>query len=240
MKKNYENLEKQNARLRKITYDKLGLGIWGLIKNVNDTFSHDEIVFLFARIYQALGFDSVKMIRSPYPDCICIKDEVEVGIEFEPNLSSFRDHIRKQDDLNLCHYIVCWEDDLDLNDSMLEEIKRYNIQIFELKKIYEGSKIKVRSQKSIISISDIEKLNTTQLRILGAFIFHDKNKLSSIEIGDYIDLKGRGLGGALKAFTELGKKKIDWLLRKTPDKKWEINFGHRKNIIDTLKKYDIR
>ena len=36
----------------------------------------------------------MKKVRTEYPDCICSKDGQEVGIEFEPVLSSFKNHFQ--------------------------------------------------------------------------------------------------------------------------------------------------
>lgn len=120
--KKERSLQAQVARLKAISRDKLGEGIWGL-KKTKDKFTHEEIIFLFSRIFNALGFDYIKEIRTEYPDCICVRENKEVGIEFEPILSSFADHIQKHD-LNSCQYIVCWKDDLNPSDSILQEIYR--------------------------------------------------------------------------------------------------------------------
>jgi hypothetical protein len=66
----------------------LGEGIWGLEKK--DNFTHEEILFLFARVFPIFGIDYIKLIRTNYPDCICVMDGNEVGIEIESVLSSFR------------------------------------------------------------------------------------------------------------------------------------------------------
>jgi hypothetical protein len=82
-----QRLKAQVAKYRTMARQELGYGIWGL--ETKTKFTHDEIVFLFARIFPALGFDYVKEIRTGYPDCICMKNNDPVGIEFEPVLSSF-------------------------------------------------------------------------------------------------------------------------------------------------------
>jgi hypothetical protein len=128
-------LQAQTSRLKKIVRDPLGEGIWGLKKEDNK-FTHEEIGFLFARIFYALGFDYVKKVRTEFPDCICYREGQEVGIEFEPALSLSRDHIQKHN-LDSCQYIICWEDNLESYDPMIDEIKGKHIKVIELKKIFE-------------------------------------------------------------------------------------------------------
>lgn len=125
-----KSLQQQVAIQKKIVRDKLGTGIWGLDKKEN--FTHEEIVFLFASVFPVFGIDSIKLIRTTYPDCICFKDGKEVGIEFEPSLSSFKDHINK-DDLSKCQYIVCWDNDLPLHSDIQMEIDKNYIQVLQLK-----------------------------------------------------------------------------------------------------------
>lgn len=57
--KKEQSLKAQVGILKKIVNDKLGEGFWGL-KKEKDKFTHEEIVFLFARIFRALGFDHIK------------------------------------------------------------------------------------------------------------------------------------------------------------------------------------
>lgn len=235
--KNIESLQAQVSRSKKIIKDTLGEGIWGLKKEDNK-FTHEEIVFLFARIFYALGFDCVKEVRTDFPDCICYREGKEIGIEFEPVLSSFRDHIRKHD-LGLCQYIICWEDDLATYDSMIDEIKEKNIEVIELKKIYDEMKISNRHSKNVLTQSDVDKFTQNKLKVLKAFIESGKDILTKEEISHELGIYGRGLGGALKGFTELERKNIDWIVRQRPDRKWEINPQHKNNIMATLKKYHI-
>lgn len=242
--KRLKSLKAQVSRSKKVIKDRLGEGIWGL-KSENQNFTHEEIVFLFARVFYPLGFDFVKKVRTEYPDCICYKDGQEVGIEFEPVLSAFRNHINK-DDLSLCQYIVCWKDDLKIYDSIFEELKKHNIEVVELKRIYEEGKITNRSKKCIITQTDIDRFSENKLEILNTFIQSGRDIISQEEIGNAIGKRGRGLGGALKGFTELAKKKNDWIIRMRPrkivDKKrvteWELNPKHIYKITNTLKKYN--
>ena len=111
------SLKQRNARIRKSLRDKLGQGVWGLEEK--DKFSHEEIVFLFARVFPVFGFEFIKEVRTSFPDCICVKNDEEVAIEFESVLSDFSDHINNHD-LSKCQYIVCWEDDVGLYSSIKE------------------------------------------------------------------------------------------------------------------------
>ena len=235
--KKIESLQAQVSRSKKIIKDILGEGIWGLKKEDNK-FTHEEIGFLFARLFYALGFDYVKKVRTEFPDCICHREGQEVGIEFEPVLSLFRDHIRKHD-LDLCRYIICWENDLEPYDSMMDEIKEKHIEVIELKKIYEGQKISNRYSKKVITQADIDKFSQNKLKVLKAFVASGKDILTKEEISHELGISGRGLGGALKGFTELERGKIDWIVRQRPDRNWEINPQHKNNIIATLEKYHI-
>lgn len=224
-------IKAQNVRLRTIIRDKLGEGIWGLEEK--EKFTHEEIVFLFARIFSALGFDYIKQIRTEYPDCICVKDNKEVRVEFEPVLSAFRDHIGK-DDLNLCKYIVCWKDDLDLDDSILEEAKKFNIEIIELERIFKEGKIRDKDKSMAI---DISKLRENQLMILKAFINLGKEILTMQEIADATGFYEKAFAGAISGLTQRQKGKIDWIVRQRPDKRWEMNPQHRSTVVETLKKF---
>jgi len=235
--KRIESLQAQVSRSKKIIKDVLGEGIWGLKKEDN-RFTHEEIVFLFARMFYALGFDYVKKVRTEFPDCLCWREGQEVGIEFEPVLSSFREHIRKHD-LDSTQYIICWENDLETYDSMIDEIKAKHIEVIELKKIYEEHRISNRCSKKVITQADIDKFTPNKLKVLKAFIESGKDILTKEEISDELGISGRGLGGVLKAFTELERRKIDWIVRQRPDRKWEINPQHKNNIRATLKKYQI-
>ncbi len=236
--KKIESLQAQLSRAKKIIKDTLGEGIWGLNKKENNKFTHEEIIFVFARIFSALGFEHVIKVRQGFPDCICYQEGKEVGVEFEPYLSSFRIHITKQDDLNSCQFIICWEDDLEIYDSLIAEIKAKHIEVIELKKIYEEQKISNRFSKTVITHSDIEKFTSKQLNVLQTFILSGKDILTKEEIAKGIGIVGKGLGGALKGFAESNKKLLDWVLRQTPEGTWELNPKHKKNVIAALKKWD--
>ena len=225
-------LKAQVVKFRAIARDKLGHGIWGLEEK--DKFTHEEIVFLFARIFLYLGFNLIKTVRTDFPDCIAVTEDKDVGVEFEPVLSSFKNHIEK-DDLNLCQYIVCWRDDLSLHDSIWEEIEKFSIKIIQLKKIYEeiGPKDLLKGALDI----DKLKLKPNQLKILKAFIDLGRNLLAKEEIAEATGIHGKALGGPLGAFILLQKGKIGWILRQHPDKKWELNPQHKNKIIERLKEF---
>ncbi len=238
--KQKERLQLQVIRCKTMVRDRLGDGVWGLGTEV-DKFTHEEIVFLFARIFQALGFEYVKKVRTGYPDCLCVKDKREVGVEFEPVLSSFKEHITKKDDLAKCQFIVCWKDDTSPHDSITTEIRAANIEVIELRSIFEEGKITDRFASTVITKDDFRRLTKNQLLVLRVFVQQDKVILTRSEISKGIDLTGQALGGALKGFTELSKKRIDWLLRQRPghkeEREWEINRKHWDMVIKTLKEY---
>ena len=225
------SLRQQNARLKKAVKDSLGQGIWGLDKKV-ENITHEEIVFLFARIFPALGIDYIKEIRTSYPDCVCVMDGNDIDIEFEPLLSSFRDHINK-DDLTKCQYIVCWENDLEPHNYIQEEIDKNDIKVIQLREIYEEGKIKSRAKSIKWSKRDFDKLNINKLRALYAFIALDKEILTKEEIGEYLHTRGRPLGGILGTFT----KNKDWLVRKHPSGGWQFNQEYKPKVMETIKKF---
>lgn len=225
------NQEQSLGRLRKILKDKLGKGIWGL-KKENEPFSHEEILFLFSRIFQAFGIDYIKEIRQSYPDCICIKDDKEYTIELEPVLSGFRDHIYK-DDLSKCNCIICWKDDLERYNNIRQEIDKNNIEVIELKILYEENKIKDRFKSYEWKRKDFERLPKNKLLILKAFIVSNSDILSSDKISDSTGLRGKALGGPLG---NLGVYK-EPLINRHPDG-WQLNKKYRKNIIEVLKRFN--
>lgn len=227
--KQVESLRQQNARLWKAIKDKLGSGVWGLDKK--DNFTHEEIVFLFARVYPAFGIDYIKEVRSSYPDCICIKNGEEIAIEFEPVLSSFRDHIQK-DDLGKCQYIVCWQDDLESYSPIKEEIQKHDINIIKLKDFYEEGKVKDRSKSLDWSLKDMQRLTENQIKLLYAFIANDKDILTSKEISKFIGVKGKALGGVIGGF----KTTKEWLIRKHP-RGWQFNKKYKHKIIKIVSEF---
>jgi len=71
--------------------------------------TEDEVIVLFSKIHERLGFTFIKIARKAYPDCICIdKNNNEIKIEFEYNSCSFKSHLGKE---NECNLVVCWEHD---------------------------------------------------------------------------------------------------------------------------------
>lgn len=200
------SLKQQNARLRKAIKDQLGVRIWGLNKE-GEIFTHEEIVFLFSRVFPVFGIDYVKEIRTNFPDCLCVKDGEDIAIEFEPVLSSFRDHITK-DDLSRCHYIVCWKDDLEPYSPIMEEITKNNITVIQLKQFYEEGKVRSRRKSLEWNKKDFERLSTNQLNLLFSFITLNKEILTREEISSQIKVKGKALGGTLAGYTT----SKEWLL----------------------------
>lgn len=223
--------------LKKIARDNLGQGIWGLEKD-SEKFTHEEIIFLFARVFPVFGIDYIKEIRTEYPDCICVKERAEIGIEFEPLLSSFKDHLRK-DDLTRCQYVVCWKNDLALHDPMSEEIEKFNIDVIELGKLYEKIKTKRPKRAEVITQKMIDGLTEYQIKILKAFVDADRDQLTRDEIGAAIRLHGKPLGGPLSGFKPIVTLSDDWLVRKRPDRTWEFNRKHKEKVVATIKKFKI-
>jgi len=78
-----ESLKSQIGILKKAANGKLGEGYWGLKSEGGHKFTHEEIVFLFARIFQALDFEAIVSIQAPFPDCTAIKNKQIKYIEFE-------------------------------------------------------------------------------------------------------------------------------------------------------------
>lgn len=236
--KHQHSLESQVGRLKKVVKDTLGEGLWGLKKD-SKKFTHEEILFLFARVFPVYGIDYIKEVRTEYPDCICVKEGKEIGIEFEVELSSFRDHLTKHD-LSKCQYVVCWKDDLELYNPMREEIEKNGIEVLELQKLYEEGKVKTRKTSLVVDQALIDGLAENQLKVLKAFIDANKHLLTKDEIAEATGVHGKSLGGPLGGFMILRKSMVDWIVRKRPDRvTWEFNKKHRDKIIATLKKFRI-
>ncbi len=231
----------ENAALKAELNEKLGKGYGGLKKN-NDTFSHEEIVFLFARVFNYLGFDSIKEIRTPYPDCICIRDDKEVTIEFEPLLSAFRDHLNK-DDISECQYIVCWDNDTKRFDAVSVAVDKHNIVVIKLKEVYKELATRKKRFTWIYNETFFRNLHTNQKELLKVYIETKKDILSIDEIRDYTKLAGRGLGGFLSGFTQTEKYRGDYLIRKQRGKKkftsYELNPKYRSIISKLIENGDI-
>jgi len=210
-----ERLKNALGRAKGHFVDKIGPGYWGLVHNEGDVMSHDEIVFLFARIYRMLGFESISLIKQTYPDCTAIKDGEKIYIEFEPKLSRF-DHFQPGDLEKLTH-IVCWEDDLSDFDFKKQGFKDNHIEIIELKKLWEEWRISSKSQFSHVwTERDIEGLlrsrpaATKILRIL--FEKKQNEWLTKDQLKNEAKIKDKGISGALHAFFQ--RKGKDDLLEK--------------------------
>jgi hypothetical protein len=223
-----ERLRGENSALKKLTRDRFGPGVWGLQKSSTD-FTHEEVLFLFARVFKVLGFDHVKEVRTGFPDCICVREGEEVTVEFEPKLSLFRDHLAKHD-LSKCNFIVCWRKDLDSYDPMTEEIKEHNIEVIELEEWYKKVAIKNPWDRVVITDEDLRCLSLGQKRILRAFIEAGKNKLTIRELENSTQLFGRSLTGPLSGFT----KRKERLVRKAGNRghrEYELNAKYKGLIV---------
>ena len=70
--------------------------------------THEEIMFLFSKMHEKIGFPYITQIQTAYPDVLAIDSDRKVRrIEIE-NFASQFDHDPKG-----CDYIVCWENDLE-------------------------------------------------------------------------------------------------------------------------------
>jgi len=225
-KKKITTLEARIRGLKGAASRTLGKGFWGLKKEKED-FSHEEIVFLFARIFNSLAFDYVKEIKVPFPDCVCIEDNDQKGIEFEVKLSDFSNHLNSPN-LKKCQYIVCWENDLDSDNPLYETIKSNNIGIIELKRKYDEGKIKSLKSQLAYSDRDLLRLSDNAKKILRAFIASGKNELTRDEIKELTELQGQGLGGALSGFTQRENK--EWLVRRKGRSMYSFNTNYKDKI----------
>ncbi len=207
-KKTIERLQAKQATLIKLANDNLGVGYWGLEKKKKIT--HEEVVFLFARVFDSLdlGLTSIEEIRTGYPDCIANKNGKQKFIEFEPKSSQFKEHIRKKDDLKKCNYIICWEDDLDKDSPTKEKIKANGIEIKALKPLCDEFKTKKSIREFKWTEDDIRKIKLSRLKVLSAFIKADKNLLTPKEIGKLSGITGRALGGSLTGFFQEKKERL--------------------------------
>ena len=96
---------------------------------VYEPINEQGVVYLFGLVAEDLNM-RVESIQQGYPDCTALRYRgrgrwERISIEFEFRSSHF-DH-----DVNGCHIIVCWEDDL--SDRRREEILKAGIEIIELK-----------------------------------------------------------------------------------------------------------
>ncbi len=70
--------------------------------------THEEMVFLFAKMHDKIGFPYITRVQTAYPDVFVLDQDRKIkGVEIEVIASQF-DHDPKK-----CDVIVCWENDLD-------------------------------------------------------------------------------------------------------------------------------
>lgn len=227
--KQIRRLQQQLAVYKRLARANLGEKIWGLHKKPDDKFTHEEVLFLFARIFFIYGFKSIKAVRTSYPDVIATRDEKEVGIEIEPLLSSFKSHMYQRGDLSVCDYVVCWNDDLDRGDELRAILKENGIEVIELKEIYSRFETKQPPVRWQYNQDDIERLSDGQYRILSTYIISKKNILTREEMQNTLGKPGKALGGWVKGFTEQAKKRSGLLgthpegisLMKNTEKWWK-------------------
>jgi len=79
------------------------------------------VVALFSMYHRELGFPYFLKIQSGFPDATVVDAKGDMKkIEFELFASNFKDHKHDPDE---CDVVVCWEDNLDENDSLRSKIK---------------------------------------------------------------------------------------------------------------------
>ena len=54
--------------------------------------NEQEVVYLFSRNHEKLGFEEIIRFSSDFPDCIAVQEGKKVGIEFEYELENFFIH----------------------------------------------------------------------------------------------------------------------------------------------------
>ena len=80
---------------------------------------HNEmgVVFLFGRFYDVLGFDGIVHVGTRCPDCIAVRQERTLRVEFEYRSSNYLNHRHA---LNQADVLVCWTADMDLAIETIE------------------------------------------------------------------------------------------------------------------------
>ena len=63
--------------------------------------------------------------------------------------------------------------------------------------------------------------------------------LTKEEIMNETGFHGKAITGPLSSSTQVQKNKIDWIIRRRPDKRWELNEQHKSKIMQTLKTYGL-
>jgi len=96
------------------------------------------VILLFGRFYDILGFERITNIRTAFPDAFAIIRDQKVSIEFEFKLSSVRSHFTQIQEGKKLDYVICWEDDIYLENEESQKIisdflKINNIKVIELK-----------------------------------------------------------------------------------------------------------
>jgi hypothetical protein len=206
---------------------KLGKGYVGLEKK--DKFTPEEVLALFFRIFEILGFDSVLEMSQSFPDIIAIESGERVGIEIEPVASKF-DHSdeeisksRKKYDL-VRIYMGCFEDDAQIPK---EDFRNRGIDgIIELKEYlrFNEKPLKGWSEK------DIRGMRKGMLYILKIFMEANKDTLSKEYLRKmaekYEELEGKKLGGTLSGFSQT--ENMIWLVRQKGAEAWQFNSIYKK------------
>jgi hypothetical protein len=91
------------------------------------------VLFLFGMYAKKLGF-RIQEIHTKYPDCIALKNNKPVQIEFEHTLSRFKVHLKEDRYLKKCDCIIYWENEgmIDI-EKMIKEKTKKKIKFISLK-----------------------------------------------------------------------------------------------------------
>lgn len=112
----------------------------------------NEVVLLFGLLMPKLESKYViNEFSGSFPDCIALRDGIEIGIEFEVNSQHFLVHRHDQDpNLKKCQLIVCWENAWNSNERIFIDVdgNSYKIVVLALKDFLEKNKLAfVKSDK---------------------------------------------------------------------------------------------
>jgi hypothetical protein len=100
-----------------------------------------EVLVLFGMLIPYLDDEFIikEFNTSPgFPDCYALKNNVEVGIEFEVNSNHFYEHGHDRDaNVDKCDLIVCWKNTINLSYITVNDRlgRRHQIEILELERV---------------------------------------------------------------------------------------------------------
>lgn len=125
----YEILQPEHMAYPAVRTESKALQSLGLLFEPRN---EQELVYLFAKFHQDLGFPYIIKISSEFPDAeVMNKNRERKTIEFELFASNFKQHGH---DRLKCDFIVCWEDNLQ------EEVPEKFPEIIAIKDLIENLK----------------------------------------------------------------------------------------------------